>query len=130
MSYSDKPGAPGELLHFGVKGMKWGVRKKSDGGRVRGALLDQNQRTTAVLKRARRGDGATVGERVGRRIGIGLHGGKNRYNRQVDKNLRDLKAQKKRLESGKLAVQDLNQFIWTVPVTDLLISRRDVRDTE
>lgn len=27
MTYSDKPATPGELIHFGVKGMHWGVRK-------------------------------------------------------------------------------------------------------
>lgn len=27
-----KPGTPEELVHYGVKGMKWGVRKKRDGG--------------------------------------------------------------------------------------------------
>lgn len=27
MSYSDRPLSPGELLHFGVKGMHWGVRR-------------------------------------------------------------------------------------------------------
>jgi hypothetical protein len=27
MTYSEKPATPEELLHYGVKGMKWGVRK-------------------------------------------------------------------------------------------------------
>jgi RimJ/RimL family protein N-acetyltransferase len=125
MSYNDKPGSPEELLHYGVKGMKWGVRKK--GNRVAGAILDQNQRNTAVLKRAREGRGATVGERVGRGVGIGLYGGKGRYNRRVDKALGDLEAQRKRVESGKLAARDVLDFVSSVPVTDLFVSRRDTR---
>lgn len=29
MTYFAKPASPGELMHFGVKGMRWGVRKDS-----------------------------------------------------------------------------------------------------
>jgi hypothetical protein len=32
MSYLDKPNAPEDLLHSGVKGMHWGVRKDRPGG--------------------------------------------------------------------------------------------------
>lgn len=46
MTYSDKPGAPEELLHFGVKGMKWGVRKDRPEGISRGT-------NKAALKDAR-----------------------------------------------------------------------------
>lgn len=32
MSYLDKPETPEDLLHYGVKGMRWGVRKERPGG--------------------------------------------------------------------------------------------------
>jgi len=33
MNYNEKPGTPEELVHFGVKGMRWGVRKGSSSGK-------------------------------------------------------------------------------------------------
>lgn len=33
----EKPGTPEELIHFGVKGMKWGVRNTDRGGGIRRA---------------------------------------------------------------------------------------------
>lgn len=32
MNYQTKPGTPEELVHFGVKGMHWGVRTNRDSG--------------------------------------------------------------------------------------------------
>lgn len=124
MTYSDKPSLE-ELAHYGIRGMKWGVRRGGLGDRFKGALADRNQQTTAILTRAREKRGASVGERIGRGIGVGLHGGTERYNRQVDKGLGALKDQKKRLESGKLKVGDYLELIGTTTILDLMVSRRD-----
>lgn len=34
MIATDKPGSPEELVHYGVKGMKWGVRRSRDSKRL------------------------------------------------------------------------------------------------
>lgn len=44
--HREKPGSPGDILHYGVKGMKWGHRKKEDTGtrdvNVAGEAADRN----------------------------------------------------------------------------------------
>lgn len=48
-----KPGTPEELVHAGVKGMKWGVRKQrtpSAGQRFKTANPTGRQRDSAILK--------------------------------------------------------------------------------
>lgn len=114
-----------ELTHYGVKGMKWGVRKKTELGRVRGALLDQNQRDTAVLTRAREGRSKGIGEKYSRGVGIVLSGGKKRYNKNADRMLTGLAEQKKRLEHGKLKAGDVLQFAGRTSILELGVSIRD-----
>lgn len=112
-----------ELMHYGVRGMKWGVR--SSGGRARGVLLDQNQRSTAILTRARENRAKGVLEKVDRTLAIGLSGGKKNYNQGLDHSLSLLAMQKKRLETGRLSAGDILRLIGTTSPVDLLISARD-----
>lgn len=111
------------LVHAGVMGMKWGVRKS--GNRVRGALSDQNQRSTAVLTRARENRAKGISENIGRGLGVGLNLGTKRFNKNVDKELSKLDEQKKRIEGGKLSARDILQVVGNVGITDLLVSVRD-----
>ena len=113
-----------ELAHYGIKGMKWGVRRGGLVSRFKGAMADRNQQQTAILTRARENRGASVGERLGRRIGVKLVGEK-RYNKNLESNLKGLKDQRKRIESGKLKALDILEGLSTVTIGDLLISRRD-----
>jgi hypothetical protein len=49
MNYNEKPGTPEELVHFGVKGMRWGTRKgSSSGGTV--SITRQGGKTVSVTK--------------------------------------------------------------------------------
>lgn len=121
---TDKPPL-GELAHYGIRGMKWGVRRGGLRSRFKGALADRNQQHTAILTRARENRGASVGERFGRRIGVKLAGGADRYNKNVDSNLKVLKDQRKRIESGKLKALDILEGLTSVTIGDLVISRRD-----
>lgn len=124
MTYQPKNDA---LAHFGVKGMKWGIRRKSEGGRVRGALQDQNQRNTAYLTRARENRSKGVGEKLDRATGVVLSGGTKRLNKNLDKRLGKLEAERKRLESGKLATRDIVRAVGTLSVLELGVSVQDNR---
>lgn len=114
-----------EIVHYGVKGMKWGVRK--GGNRVRGALSDQNQRATAVLTRARENRAKGLNEKINRGTAIALSGGTKRFNRKVDKALGRLGAQKERLENGKLATRDVLQAVSGLSLLELGVSIQDRR---
>lgn len=56
--HRDKPGTPGDILHYGVKGMRWGVRKSEDGGSDEAkdpkALAAHNSQTKMYLAAAKR----------------------------------------------------------------------------
>jgi hypothetical protein len=115
------------LVHYGIKGMKWGARKgKSVTGvsRHRGALLDRNARAqhryrTAIkgTPEARMRDRAMVG--VGRTLL-----GKKRVQRIFEKDMKKLNEQNQRLKAGKLKFRDRADLFLNVPLSDLVISNR------
>lgn len=95
------------LEHFGVRGMKWGVRrgKKHTGvGRVRGALTERSQRNEAKFDRRLRGKG-TIRDRTARNLSkVTL--GKKRSEKYYNFRLNYSKQQKARMEQGKGTVLD------------------------
>jgi hypothetical protein len=129
MAVMDKPDLDEQLLiHFGIKGMKWGARKgKSVTGvtRHRGALLDRNARDEHRIAAAVRGD-KTQSVRMDRavvKVGRVILG-KERFHRHMQKRINSLKAQDARLKSGKLKVMDRLDLTLNVGVPELLISNR------
>lgn len=115
------------LIHYGIKGMKWGARKgKSVTGvtRHRGALLDRNARTQARFRAAmkktpdaRMRDKAMVG--AGRVLL-----GKKRMQRHFEKNMKTLNEQNQRLKAGKLKFRDRADLFLNVSAFDLMVSNR------
>lgn len=111
------------LEHYGVKGMKWGLRRGGLKSRIKGARLDQNQRRTAIATRAANGK-STLEERiVNKPTKILL--GKEGYTRFAKNEVENLGAQKKRIETGKKTVMDVLETYNTLTMLDLVVSRQD-----
>lgn len=60
MISTEKPGTPEELVHYGVKGMKWGVRKQRDGGEARQRSPEEQAARRARAKKIAIGAGILV----------------------------------------------------------------------
>ena len=112
------------IEHFGVKGMKWGVRRnksKSGVSRLRGAVLDRNQRATQKQIRRSKGKG-TLSDRAAQAT-LKMSVGEKRAKEYRDFRLSYLKDQRKRISEGETSVLDKLQTYSTINVTDLLVSR-------
>lgn len=117
------------LAHYGVKGMKWGVRRSTPGvSRVKGAALDRNQRRTAKFKRVAEGRG-TIGDKVYalNRINSGQLIVNRGLKGAANKKVADLENQRDRILTGKTTVRDKLGTALTLKATDLLVSVTDER---
>lgn len=105
---ASKPALNNDLLmHYGIRGMHWGVRrgKKSTGvSRARGVLLDRNARDMKMLKDARAGKGHLL-PRGAAKLGKKMLGEKL-WEKNYQKHMSEVMKQNKRLKSGKLTVAD------------------------
>jgi hypothetical protein len=114
------------LEHYGVLGMKWGVRRSHDTlTRHRGALIDRNARIKASLRARKSGKAYKATAAIGRAFM-----GEKRLNASWDKRMSKLDAQDKRLRSGKLFIRDRLDLALNVPTLDLLVSRRPTKFTK
>jgi hypothetical protein len=113
------------LIHYGIKGMKWGLRKgsaKTGISRSRGALIDRNDRQIRRIRDARRGKGRLLDRLELKLDQLAL--GKERSKISMEYKIKDMKAQNARLKSGKATVNDkLEIFATTTPI-NLLLSNR------
>ena len=119
------------LIHFGVKGMQWGIRKgksKTGVGRIRAAsaqsLMDESRRrnTVANPKRAgfvtRRAYGALRGSQFN--VPGAIVGGVRTASSQRT-TARRQQAAAKRVLAGKTTASDLMRVLRNVTVADLII---------
>lgn len=113
------------LEHYGVKGMKWGVRKSkkvTGESRVTGATRDAIARTSHHLKEQRAGGNA----KLSRGYGIVTSLGSKRFDRKLEKRINKLDAADKRWREGKTNVLDKLDFALAVPMGGLFIEAKPV----
>lgn len=121
------------LTHVGVRGMHWGVRKGSDTtgvSRTRGALLDSNQRDSAILTRGLTGTRTNREKRIVKVAQVLMLGKKRQekmFNKNAPINLNKMREQNARLTSGKLKLKDRRDIFMKTSAADLMVSRTDVR---
>lgn len=112
MLVNDKPPLDGALLmHYGIRGMKWGIRKgKSVTGisRRRGAVLDKNARQIRDFKELREGLKRDTGTRTTQTLNFlnRITMGRRATQMYYDQTIKSLEAQSSRIGSGKLLVRD------------------------
>ena len=126
-----------ELAHYGVKGMRWGVRRGSVKSRISGAILDRNQRNVKYLKDVKNNKidekGFVLGKydkalvKGARKIGVAMHFGEKRYQQSMAKSISKIEAQSEIVKSGKLRVRDVVGAVATISVAELAVSIRDAQ---
>lgn len=111
------------LAHYGVKGMKWGVRKSkkvTGESRFTGATRDSIARQSQNLKEHRAGGKA----KLSRRVGITLSLGRKRFDKGLEKSIKELDATDKRWQEGKATLRDKYNAAFTTPIGGLFIEAR------
>lgn len=119
MITAEKPPLDADLLvHYGIKGMKWGLRKsKAQTGvsRFRGARIDRNDRHLQRFKDAQKtlGVSGRSGGKVSNKLDTNVTNGLNRMvmgrkltNRYYDMRISRIENHNARLKSGNLYVRD------------------------
>jgi hypothetical protein len=109
------------LIHYGIRGMKWGVRRgKGVTGvsRHRGALMDRNNRVVFQRKKL------IAGTRHKHLVGLAKKLiGEDTFNRRMKASIKELNSQNDRIKKGKITFEDRMDAIFNVPVGALVISR-------
>lgn len=109
------------LIHYGMRGMKWGVRKgRGTTGltRHRGALLDRNTRVIFQRKKLMAGTRHRHLVSLAKKLV-----GEESFNRRMRSSIKELNAQNDRIKKGKLTFEDKADAFLNVPVGALVISR-------
>ena len=122
----DKPPLS-ELAHYGIKGMKWGVRRGGLLTRFKGAIDDNSQRQERILVRRNEGRSKGLEEKIASGMDIILSGGKRRMVARNKETINKLRQKQARIAKGEMAVRDMLSGLTTVSMLDLVVSRRDNR---
>lgn len=118
-----------ELFHFGVKGMKWGVRRKvdSDGlavgkppGKFARAKMKVNDRQAKLHESVKTRQSGKILNTLSAPDKILL--GKKRFEKHHDTQISALKAQNDRIKSGKTTVMDKIDIAFNTPLIDVIRS--------
>lgn len=109
------------LAHYGVKGMKWGVRKGSLKSRVSDAQKERTERTTDMFKKVKRvSSSSKKSDKAKYLLATGLVGqlAKPLIQKSLNKTISSLEKRSSRIESGKLNTMDkLDKVLNTTPVS-------------
>lgn len=113
------------LMHYGIRGMKWGVRRgssKTGISRARGAMVDRNDRQIMRMKNTLAGKGL-IRDKVEYKLNqIAL--GKSMTDRLMKVNIKELNDQNARLKKGKATFRDKLHVTFNTTPLDLVVSNR------
>lgn len=115
------------LAHYGVTGMKWGVRRGSIKSRLQGAASDSVERRAVGARAIASGAGQTRDYRraftKSSMLGAPTFASQKKAGKRADK----LDALKSRVDSGTTGTFDKLGIAFTTHPADLVVSRRDKR---
>ena len=116
-----------ELFHYGVKGMKWGVRRKvgSDGlvegkppGRFARGMMRRNERQAKLHEAVKTGKGGKVLTALSAPDKIIM--GKKNFEKYHDMHISALRDQNERIRTGKTTVADKIDIAFNTPLIDVI----------
>lgn len=116
-----------ELFHYGVKGMKWGVRRKvgSDGlavgkppGKFARAKMRVNDRQAKLHESVKTRQSGKILNTLSAPDKILM--GKKRFEKYHDTHISALNAQNDRIKSGKTTVMDKIDIAFNTPLIDVI----------
>lgn len=103
------------MAHYGTKGMKWGVRKKSDApgiSRLSAAKIQANDRVIRSNQKA-------LERRKTSRVARALYS----KEKKINKNILKLEQSNERIRKGEKKIQDILNVYSTVGYTDLVFTK-------
>lgn len=113
------------LEHYGIRGMKWGVRRGSSRtgvSRARGAAIDRNDRAIRRIQDSQKGKGP-IRFRIERKLNQ-IAMGESATKRLENLTIAELRDQNARLKSGKATVRDKLQVLMTTTPLDFVLTNR------
>lgn len=114
----EKPGSPAQVLvHFGKKGMKWGVRQ---------AYAQRQGSIAARERRVGKGGGSKIEKfRVhGTTSGVGLRKAGGSFKKAASNRSVRTAAHAKRISTGKATTMDVLRFYGTLRTSDIIAGQR------
>lgn len=123
MALPEKPASPRELMHYGVKGMKWGVRRGGLGKRWKDVISEEGRAKQGRLERQNSGNTRGVVEKINRSAHIVVGGGKKRMQKRNAAEIQRIEQQRRRIAKGEATVRDMLSGLNSVSVLDLAFTR-------
>lgn len=118
------------LAHYGIKGMKWGVRRGSRTTgmtRGQGAVIDRNNRQLKSLRELKKGNSGKYvsGTKTVKTINVinNITMGRSFTRRYYNNQIASLTAQNKRVKSGKMTLKDRLDVAMQSPASRLISVR-------